>query len=113
MKLSLELISDVVSRGGSLAGRVIVLDGGRARELLLTLTFTERTRDYRVTPIHTCTTLHGGDLVTGQIVDFAVPIPPDGPASVTCANSALVWELELRADAPGLDTVLTRAVTIT
>lgn len=112
MKLALELDSERVGRGERLTGRVRVLEGGPSRSLALALGFFERSRDYSAAPYSADEVLHRGELATGQVFEFGLLVPDEAPPSVTCKHSELGWELAIKSDEPGLDTLESRRVVV-
>lgn len=106
MKLTIDLDADHVTPGQHVSGRVNVLEGGPSRSLSLTVSFHERSRDYAVVPHASTGVLREGDLQTGQSVAFDFTLPEEALPAVAAAHSALYWELEVRSDEPGIDTVV-------
>jgi hypothetical protein len=112
VKLALELDSETAAPGGRVAGRANVLEGGESRSLELTVSFHEQSRDYGATPLSTELVLHQGDLTAGQTLEFSFDLPADALPSVKAEHSELYWELALRSDEPGFDTVASRRLEV-
>jgi hypothetical protein len=112
VRLELELDAESVQPGGTVAGRVHVVEGGDSRELTLTLTFYEHTRDFTIPASQMSTVVHEGALATGDSYEFSVTLPDDAVPSVETKNGKLYWELELRSDERGLDTHLRRELRV-
>lgn len=104
MKLELQLDADRVAAGEVVTGRVAVLEGGSSGSLTLTISFCERSPAYEAVVFSDATVVREGELATGVTVDFRYPLPESAPPSVEGKNGELFWELEVRADEPGLDT---------
>ena len=112
MKLELELTAESVPPGGTVAGRVSVVEGGDSRELTLTLTFYEHTRDFTIPAAQTSAVVHQGAVTTGESYEFSFALPEDAVPSVETKNGELYWELELRSDEPGFDTHVRRELRV-
>jgi hypothetical protein len=112
VKLELELASDSVPSGGAVAGRVHVAEGGDSREVTLTLTFYEHTRDFTIPAAQTSAAVHEGAVTTGDSYEFSFALPEDAVPSVETKNGKLYWELELRSDEPGFDTHVRRELRV-
>jgi hypothetical protein len=112
VKLELELVSDSVPAGRTVAGRVRVVQGGDSRELTLTLTFYEHTRDFTIPAAQTSSVVHEGAVATGDSYEFSFALPDDAVPSVETRNGKLYWELELRSDERGLDTRVRREIRV-
>ena len=104
MKLELELAAESIPPGGTVAGRIKVVEGGNSRELTITLTFYEHTRDFTIPAAQTSAVVHQGAVTTGDSYEFSLALPDDAVPSVETRNGKLYWELELSSDEPGLDT---------
>jgi hypothetical protein len=103
VKLELRPEADRIAPGRELTGHVLVLEGGQSRSLTLTVRLCERSPGYLAIPISRTVILSGGDLATGQAVDFRCELPEDAPPSVKGRHGELFWELEAASDAPGFD----------
>lgn len=112
LKLELELAAESIPPGGTVAGRIKVTEGGDSRELTLTLTFYEHTRDFTIPATQTSTVVHEGAVTTGDSYEFSFALPQDAVPSVETKNGKLDWELELRSDEPGLDTHVRRELRV-
>jgi hypothetical protein len=111
--LDLTLDGERYSPGDWVRGRVAVTEGGRSRALKVALHFRERTADYAaVARSEAIEPVHYGELATGQSFDFAIQLPADALPNYRSANGALYWEVELKSDEPGFDTVLTRQIEV-
>lgn len=113
MKLEIELDDERVAAGENVSGRVVVREGGGSRSLTLTLSFRERSPSYVEIPFSEGGTLHEGDLVTGQALEFGFVLADDAPPSAKGKHGELFWELEAGSDEPGLDTRVIRVVHVT
>jgi hypothetical protein len=115
VSLALDLTLDGARYGPGdwVRGRVAVTEGGRSRALKVALHFRERTADYAaVARSEAIEPLHYGELASGQSFDFAIQLPPDALPNYSSANGALYWEVELKSDEPGFDTVLERQIEV-
>jgi hypothetical protein len=112
LELELELASESVPAGGMVAGCVQVAEGGDSRELTLTLTFYEHTRDFSIPAAQTSAVVHEGPITTGDSYEFSFALPEDAVPSVETKNGRLYWELELRSDEPGFDTHVRRELRV-
>jgi hypothetical protein len=112
MKLALELAAESIPPGGTVAGRIKVAEGGDSRELTLTLTFYEHTRDFTIPAAQTSAVVHQGAVTTGDAYEFSFALPEDAVPSVETKNGKLYWELELRSDEPGFDTHVRRELRV-
>ncbi len=54
--------------------------------------------------------MHWGELSAGQAFDFAIQLPSDALPNYASSNGALYWEVEVKSDEPGFDTVLTELI---
>jgi len=112
VKLDLELAAERVAPGKTVAGRVHVVEGGDSRELTLTLTFYEHTRDFAIPAAQTSAVVHQGTVTRGDAYEFSFALPDDAVPSVETKNGKLYWELELRSDEPGVDTHVRRELPV-
>jgi hypothetical protein len=112
VKLDLELAAESVAPGKTVAGRVHVAEGGDSRELTLTLTFYEHTRDFTIPAAQTSAAVHQGTVRTGDAYEFSFALPEDAVPSVETKNGKVYWELELRSDEPGFDTHVRRELRV-
>lgn len=112
MKLELELTAESIPPGGTVAGRIKVVEGGDSRELTLTLTFYEHTRDFTIPAAQTSAVVHQGPVSTGDSYELSFALPEDAVPSVETKNGKLYWELELRSDEPGFDTHVRRELRV-
>jgi hypothetical protein len=93
--------------GETVAGAVVVAEGGSSRRLEIELRYREQTmlEEYE----HTALTVPGGELHTGDLeagasFAFAIPLPADALPSFKSAHGELFWELDARSDERGVDT---------
>lgn len=112
MKLELELTAESIPPGGTVTGRINVIEGGDSRDLTLTLTFYEHTRDFTIPAAQTSAVVHQGAVSTGDSYEFSFALPEDTVPSVETKNGKLYWELELRSDEPGFDTHVRRELRV-
>ena len=106
MKLEIRVEQERYAPGDTVAGTVVVSEGGRSRKLEIELRYREQTsEDYQ----HTAVTLpggelHAGDLAAGTSFPFAIALPADALPSYKSAHGELCWELDARSDERGVDT---------
>lgn len=112
MKLELELDADPLVAGKEVTGRVKVAEGGSSRDLTLTLSFHERSRDYQVVRYSSDLAVHQGDLLTGHSFDFSFTTPRGAPPSLKTAHGELYWEVAVTSDDAGRDTKVVRRVDV-
>ena len=115
MSLALELTLDGPGyrAGDWVRGRVAVTEGGRSRALKVALQFRERTADYSaVARTEAIEPVHYGELAAGQSFDFAIQLPADALPNCSSDHGALYWEVEVKSDEPGFDTVLHRQIEV-
>jgi hypothetical protein len=99
--------------GDWVRGRTTVLGGGKSRALKIALHFRERTADYAATArTEGGAPVHYGELAAGQSFDFAIQLPPEALPNQRSANGALYWEIEVKSDEPGFDTVVERRIDV-
>jgi hypothetical protein len=108
VKLEVQLDAEAVGRGETLTGRVLVLEGGEARSLTLTVSLRERSPGYVEPVSESGDVLHRGRLATGQSIEFRCGVAEDAPPSVKGNHGELFWQLEVVSDQPGLDTRVSR-----
>jgi len=113
VKLDIQLDADRVAAGQELTGHVLMLEGGPARSLTLTVSFCERSPGYLSAPFSRSGVLYEGDLVTGQADEFRYEMPDWAPPGVKGKHGELFWELEAVSDEPGLDTRARRVFEVT
>ena len=108
MKLLVEVEREPVAPGHELTGRVVALEGGRARSLTLGIGFFEQSPGYRVAALDVRGVIHDGDLASGDAVAFHYAVPEWALPSVKARHCELFWELEVVVDRPGPDVVVRR-----
>ena len=108
MKLRIEVDREPVAPGHELTGRVVALEGGPARSLMLGVGFFEQSPGYRVAALDMCGVIHEGDLAAGDAVAFRCGVPEWALPSVKARHCELFWELEAVVDRPGPDVVVRR-----
>lgn len=83
-----------------------MLEGGKSRRLLACAQYWERSDGHaavaRTVP---GPVLHEGDLVAGTVYGFTVQLPADALPGYRSSHGRLSWEVEVRSDEFGLDTV--------
>ena len=109
MKLAVELGHERVPPGVALTGHVLVVEGGEARSLALTVRFLECSPAFRVPALEERAVLREGDLATGESVPFSIGLPDGAPPTARGRRCELLWELEVVADRSGPDAVVRRA----
>jgi hypothetical protein len=112
VKLELELTAESIPLGGTVAGRIKVVEGGDSRELTLTLTFYEHTRDFTIPAAQTSSVVHEGAVTTGDSYEFSFALPENAVPSVETKNGKLYWELDAHSDERGLDTHVRREIRV-
>ena len=108
MKLRIQVDSEPVAPGDELTGRVMALEGGRARSLTLGVGFVEQSPADRVTVLDVRGVIHEGDLASGDEVAFRYLVPEWAPPSVKARHCELFWELDAVVDRQGQDAVVRR-----
>lgn len=112
-RLDLQLDRSSVEPGGPVSGRVRVVEGGKSRRLLISVDYRERTAHYSaVARTVTGPVLHEGDLVAGAVYEFTVQLPADALPGYRSSHGRLSWELEVRSDEFGIDTVERRELEV-
>jgi hypothetical protein len=111
MRLRVEVDGEPLAPGAAVSGRIVVEDGGRARELSVRLAFVERTKDFH-TVAYTAgeQTVADGELADGAVVAFVLTLPADAAPAVATAHSRIGWELRARADRRGPDAIIDHPV---
>jgi len=100
----LQLDRDRYDPGDSVAGTVLVREGGRSRSLEVELGFIEETDDFlEVTRSTSTGHLHEGDLDAGASFRFELALPPDALPNFTSRHGWLYWRLDVKSDEPGRD----------
>ena len=112
-RLDLVLDSLVFRPGDWVRGHVAILEGGKSRDLSVTLRYRERSPDYSATVSEISSSdLHTGELVAGRSHDFAIQIPADALPTYSSAHGQLFWEVEARSDEFGIDTKESRVIDV-
>ena len=117
MSPRLDLVLDgerlTFSPGEWVRGHVAILEGGKSRDLQVTLCYRERSPDYSATKMEIPSgVLHTGDLTTGQSHEFALQLPADALPNYSSSHGELYWELEARSDEFGVDTKSARRIDV-
>ncbi len=91
-----------------------MLEGGKCRRLIITTHYRERS-DGNAAVARTVPgpVLHEGDLVTGTVYEFTVQLPPDALPGYRSSHGQLSWEVEVRSDEFGIDTVERKELELT
>jgi hypothetical protein len=116
MSPSLDLVLDQPQfhAGEWVRGKVSILGGGKSRALKVALHFRERTADYSATArTEGGAPINYGELTAGQSFDFAIQLPADALPNQASQHGALYWEVEVKSDEPGFDTVLEQRIEVT
>jgi hypothetical protein len=114
LQLDLDIRSQAVSPGATIAGSVLVLEGGGIRSLTVSLEFHEHSTsggDKVVTSIST-EPLHEEELAAGMRFPFTFVLPEDALPSYRSENGELYWEVHVRSDQLGFDTHLRKRVLV-
>jgi hypothetical protein len=112
VRLELELDSERAAPGGTVTGRVHVLEGGDSRRIGVVLALYEKSRDFQVAAGSTESVLHEGPASTGDHYEFSFTLADDAVPSTKTDNGELYWELEATSDERGLDTRARRRFTV-
>ena len=117
MSPRLDLVLDTerlaFSPGDWVRGHVAILEGGKSRELKVTLRFRERSPDYSATVLELPSgVLNTGELAAGRSYDFAIQIPADAMPTFSSAHGQLYWEVEARSNEFGVDTTESRGIDV-
>ena len=90
--------------GDSVAGTVVVREGGRSRSLEVQLGYIEETDDYREVATSISTGhLHKGNLEAGASFRFELALPPDALPNFKSRHGELYWQLDVKSDERGRD----------
>ena len=99
--------------GDWVRGHVAILEGGKSRDLKVSLRYRERSPDYSATVIEIPSgVLHTGELTAGASHDFAIQVPADAMPTYSSSHGQLYWEVEARSDEFGVDTTASRVVDV-
>lgn len=102
--LEVELTPARYRPGDPVRGDVVVLAGGRARELRAALVYREHSPDYTHAAVEVPgPVLHEGDLETGQRFAFSIVLPADALPTQRLAHGQVCWEVAAECDRPGFD----------
>jgi hypothetical protein len=100
----LQLDRDRHNPGDSVAGTVVVLEGGRSRSLEVQLGYIEETDDYLEVATSISTgRLHEGALEARASFRFELALPPDGLPNFASRHGRLYWRLDVKSDERGRD----------
>ncbi len=109
----LQLDKERFTPGDSVAGTVVVREGGRSRSLEVLLDYVEETADYLEIAASTSTGhLHEGNLETGASFRFELALPADGLPNFDSCNGHLYWRLDVKSDERGRDSHELRRITV-
>lgn len=112
-RFDLQLDRDRFNPGDSVAGTVVVREGGRSRSLEVQLGYIEETDDYLEVATSISTGhLHRGDLEIGASFRFELALPPDALPNVTSRHGQLYWRLDVKSDERGRDSHELRRIEI-
>lgn len=104
VKLEVALAPAVYRPGDAVRGDVVVVQGGRARDLRVSLVYRERSPNYSHAAVEVPgPVLHTGDLEAGQRFGFAIPLPADALPSQRLAHGETCWEVTAKCNRPGFD----------
>jgi hypothetical protein len=106
LQLDLDIDSQAVVPGATVAGSILVVEGGATRSLTASLEFHEDSKsggNKVVTSIST-DSLHAGDVAAGMRFPFTLVLPKDALPSYRSQNGDLYWEVHVRSDQLGFDT---------
>lgn len=113
-RLELSLEDDTCAPGGTIRGRVLVVEGGRSRSLVASLEYVEETQDYRdVGKAISGGPLHEGELVAGAEFPFALQLPADALPEYRSQHGELYWQVHVRSDEFGIDTHVRHRIALT
>ena len=114
LQLDLDIGSQAARPGATVAGSVLVLEGGGTRSLTASLEFHEHSTsggNKVVTSISTGP-LHEGELAAGTRFPFTLVLPGDALPSYRSENGELYWEVHVRSDELGVDTHVRKRVLV-
>jgi hypothetical protein len=101
VRLRIDPVTTALAPGDSVSGDVVVLAGGPARAVEARLEFVEHVAKLSRTAHVVCpTTIGGGDLASGDVLRFDLPLPEHAPPSLTTDVGRLDWDLVVRVDRP-------------
>ena len=112
LRLELELERDSFRPGESVAGAVLVAEGGGSRALEAALVLHEKSPDYDEAPVTVSRELHTGDVQTGQSFDFSLQLPDTAVPGYRSEHGELYWELDVKSDEAGFDTHVRRRIEV-
>ena len=99
--------------GDWVRGHVAILEGGKSRDLSVTLRYREKSPDYSATVAEVSSgPLQTGDLTEGQSHEFALQLPADALPNYSSSHGELYWEVEARSDEFGVDTKSARRIDV-
>ena len=113
MRLRVEVDGEPFAPGDTVAGRVVVEDGGRARSLSVRLAFVERTESFSKVAREAATEpIADGELAAGAVFAFRLALPADALPDVTTPQGRIGWELRARVDRAGQDPIVDRPLSM-
>ena len=111
MRLRVEVDGEPLAPGAAVSGRVVVEDGGRARNLSVRLAFVERTEDFdRAAREAETQVVAEGDLADDTVIAFQLRLPDDALPEVATTHGRIGWEVRARADRAGPDPTVDRPI---
>jgi hypothetical protein len=104
MRLEVLVTEAAFAPGRSIQGVVRVLEGGRARQIAVSLRQCERSPGYtHVAREIPGPVLHRGDLAGGEWLDFTLTIPQDAVAPQQLHHGEVYWDVAATCDRTGPD----------
>lgn len=102
--MEVQLQKESFAPGDTVAGTVVVHEGGRSRSLEVRLEFHEKTEDY-TSVVRTISTgaLHSGDLAAGMVFPFSLSVPADALPNCRGGIGELCWQVHVKSDERGRD----------
>jgi len=99
--------------GDSVAGTVVVREGGRSRSLEVLLLYVEETSDYlEIATTISSGRLHEGDLEPGASFRFELALPPEALPNFSSQHGQLYWQLDVKSDERGRDSHERRRIVV-
>lgn len=111
--MEVQLQKESFAPGDTVAGTVVVHEGGRSRSLEVGLEFHEKTEDY-TSVVRTISTgaLHSGDLAAGMVFPFSLSLPADALPNCRGGIGELCWQVHVKSDERGRDTHVWQRVVV-
>lgn len=103
IKLEVAIEPAVYGPGDVVRGDVVVVRGGKARGLRVSLVYRERSPHYSHPAVEVPGPVHTGDLEAGQRVEFAITLPADALPSQRLPHGETCWEVWAKCNRPGFD----------